>query len=215
MTTEQRGNEAGEAGMATMSERRGWSVAGILGRWPTAIVLIVALSASGLSLSPAAGQAITPEAIVRALLPAKAGPVTRSMSRAKLRGISIEGELPAELDLPSISLTVNFEFDSARLTNDARLTLRTLAAALKDPQLAGMTFQIAGHTDDVGSEQYNYALSQRRAEAVVSHLELFYGIPAARMRPVGYGKSRLAVPGDPKAAANRRVEIINTDPLTS
>lgn len=164
---------------------------------------------------PAHAQALTPAAIVEALLPEKAGPVTRSMSRAKTRGISIEGELPPELDLPKVSLVINFEFDSARLTNDGMLTLHALAIALADPRLAGMTFQVAGHTDDVGSDAYNYALSQKRAQVVVTHLVSFYEVLAERLKPVGYGKSRLVVPHDPKDAANRRVEIINTDPLTS
>lgn len=158
---------------------------------------------------------LTASAIVDALMPEKTGPVTRSMSKATTRGINIEGELPAELDLPSISLTINFEFDSARLTNDGMLTLRTLGEALADKRLAGMQFQIAGHTDDVGTPEYNQELSERRAKAVVTHLVSFYAIAADRLKPVGYGKSRLVVPNDPKAAANRRVEIINLAPLSS
>lgn len=182
-----------------------------------AVLLALSLVAAGLALSgaPALAQQVSAAAIVEALLPEKAGPVTRSMSRSVSRGIDIEGELPAELDLPKISLTINFEFDSARLTNDGMLTVRALGEALADTRLKGMVFQIAGHTDDVGTVEYNQGLSERRAQAVVNHLVNFYSIAPERLKPVGYGKTRLAVPGDPKAAANRRVEIINTDPLTS
>lgn len=158
---------------------------------------------------------LTASAIVSALLPEKTGPVARSMAKSVSRGINIEGELPPELDLPSISLTINFEFDSARLTNDGMLTLRTLGQALADKQLAGMQFQIAGHTDDVGTPEYNQDLSERRAKAVVTHLVSFYGIAADRLKPVGYGKSRLVDPNNPKNALNRRVEIINLAPLSS
>lgn len=177
------------------------------------------LLALGIALCVFAGFgqsfAQTATSIVEQLLPEKTGPVTRSMAKSLTRGIDIEGELPPELDLPSVSLVVNFEFDSARLTNDGMLTLKTLGQALSDKRLAGMQFQIAGHTDDVGTPQYNQELSERRAKAVVVHLTSFYGIAADRLKPVGYGKTRLVVPNDPKNAANRRVEIINLAPLSS
>jgi outer membrane protein OmpA-like peptidoglycan-associated protein len=180
------------------------------------VAAVVAGAAFGTVPAVLAGDA-TPsaDAIVDALLPEKTGPVTRSLAKSVTRGISIEGELPADLDLPKINLTINFEFDSARLTNDGMLTLKALGQALNDKKLAGMQFQIAGHTDDVGTEQYNQDLSERRARAVVTHLVSFYGIAADRLKPVGYGKKQLAVPGDPKAAANRRVVVINLAPLSS
>ena len=182
------------------------------------IAVALALTATLLccgSDGSARADSLTASAIVEALLPEKTGPVTRSMAKAVTRGINIEGELPPELDLPSISLTINFEFDSARLTNDGMLTLRTLGEALADKRLTGMQFQIAGHTDDVGTPEYNQDLSERRAKAVVTHLVSFYGIATDRLKPVGYGKSKLVVPNDPKNAANRRVEIINLAPLSS
>lgn len=195
--------------MATVSIRH---AAGRLG-----IVCLTLLALAGFTLAaqPAFAGSASPEDIVQALLPAKTGPTTRSMTKAVTRGINIEGELPPELDLPSISLTVNFEFNSARLTNDGMIALKALGQALADKRLAGMQFQIAGHTDDVGTEDYNQRLSERRAQAVVTHLVSFYGVTADRLKPVGYGKTRLAVPDDPKAAANRRVEIINLAPLSS
>ena len=182
------------------------------------IALAVALLATSLVTvlhCDARAGSVSASAIVEALLPEKAGPVTRSMAKSVTRGINIEGELPPELDLPSISLTINFEFDSARLTNDGMLTLRTLGEALADKRLQGMQFQIAGHTDDVGTPEYNQDLSERRAKAVVTHLVSFYGIAADRLKPVGYGKSRLVDTANPKSALNRRVEIINLAPLSS
>lgn len=173
------------------------------------------LASFGPAACPAFAGPASPEEIVQALLPEKAGPATRSMTKAATRGINIEGELPPELDLPAISLTVNFDFNSARLTNDGIITLKALGQALADKRLAGMQFQIAGHTDDVGTAEYNQRLSERRAQAVATHLTSFYGIAADRLKAVGYGKTRLAVPNDPKAAANRRVEIINLAPLSS
>ena len=177
--------------------------------------LLLVLSATvGVRNVANAGQ-LTASAIVEALLPEKAGPISRSMAKSVTRGIDIEGELPPELDLPSISLTINFEFDSARLTNDGMLTLRVLGQALADKRLAGMQFQIAGHTDDVGTPQYNQDLSERRAKAVVTHLVSFYGIVPERLKAVGYGETRLVDKNDPKNPVNRRVEIINLAPLSS
>lgn len=180
----------------------------------TAAALFFSLAAIG-HPGLALAQSVSPAKIVEALLPEKAGPVTRSMGKSLSRGINIEGELPPELDLPSISLTINFDFDSARLTNDGMLSLRALGQALADKRLTGMQFQIAGHTDDVGTEAYNQQLSERRAQAVVTHLVSFYGIAADRLKAVGYGKSRLIDTKDPKNPVNRRVEIINLAPLAS
>lgn len=175
------------------------------------LVLPVAVTGHGAAWA----GSLSAGAIVDALLPEKTGPVTRSMAKSATRGINIEGELPPELDLPSVSLVINFEFNSARLTNDGMLSLKALGQALSDKRLAGMQFQVAGHTDDVGTPEYNQDLSERRAKAVVTHLVSFYGIAADRLKPVGYGKTRLVDPANPKSGVNRRVEIINLAPLSS
>ena len=60
----------------------------------------------------------TTASLVDALLPSKTGPVVRGMDKQATRGIKIIGALPKKLDLPAVNLTVNFEFDSARLTTD-------------------------------------------------------------------------------------------------
>ena len=181
----------------------------------TAVFALLLLTLALVGSGSARAGSLSADQIVEGLLPEKTGPVTRSMSRSVTRGINIEGELPPELDLPSVSLVINFEFDSARLTNDGMLTLKALGQALADKRLTGMQFQVAGHCDDVGTEQYNQQLSERRAKAVVTHLVSFYGIAADRLKPVGYGKTRLVDPSNPKSAANRRVEIINLAPLSS
>ena len=72
---------------------------------------------------------------------------------------------PAQFDL-----LANFEFNSEQLTQAARENLDQFAKAIKDPRLAGSKFEIDGHTDAVGPEEYNQGLSERRADAVVSYL---------------------------------------------
>jgi outer membrane protein OmpA-like peptidoglycan-associated protein len=166
---------------------------------------------------PVAAQTVTSEDIIRALLPNGGKGMSRSLRKQEphpYRGISIEGQLPPEAELPRINLTVNFEFDSASLTNDGILTLQALGEALKDPRLRNMRFQIAGHTDLRGTAAYNLDLSQRRAFMVAEFLAAFYGIPRERLVPVGYGESRPVDPYNPDSGRNRRVEIINVQPLS-
>ncbi|POF29795.1 OmpA family protein [Roseibium marinum] len=183
-------------------------------------MLVMPIMAAGVLLAlllPVAAQTVTSEEIVRALLPQDSGSKVRSFRKKEphpYRGINIEGELPPEVELPRINLTVNFEFDSASLTNDGILTLQALGVALQDPRLKNMRFQIAGHTDLRGSYQYNVSLSQRRALTVAEFLAAFYGIPRQQLYPVGYGESRPVDPYNPSSGLNRRVEIINVAPLS-
>ena len=156
----------------------------------------------------------TTESLVEALLPNKTGPVVRGMNKQATRGIKIIGALPTKLDLPAVNLTVNFEFDSARLTTDGMTVLRSLGRALSDQRLAGMRFQVAGHTDAKGEDDYNKTLSEKRAKVVADHLRNFYGIPATNLVPVGYGEDKLLDEADPQSEKNRRVEIINLAPLS-
>ncbi|ASP34016.1 OmpA family protein [Labrenzia sp. VG12] len=190
-------------------------ISNVLDRLLTAGVALALLS--GLFSSAVSAQNVTSEDIIRALLPNGGAAKVRSFRKAEphpLRGISIEGQLPPEADLPRINLTVNFEFDSASLTNDGILTLQALGQALRDPRLRNMRFQIAGHTDLRGTAAYNLDLSNRRAFMVAEFLAAFYSIPRERLVPVGYGESRPVDPANPESGRNRRVEIINVQPLS-
>lgn len=151
-----------------------------------------------------------PEAIVRALQPpprSPSAPATRSFRPANARGIAIEGGDTAE-EAPSIDLYVHFEYDQSNLTmSDARLVLDSLGKALRDPRLAGMSFQIIGHTDARGSDDYNLQLSRRRAEAVRAYLIQFHGVDAGHLTAEGLGKSQLKDPARPEDGVNRRVQV--------
>jgi len=112
---------------------------------------------------------------------------------------------------PSVNLTVNFPTGSAELTPAAKASLDGLGKALASSDLAKFRFRIEGHTDNVGSPEANRALSQQRAEAVVSYLSAQYGVAAARLEPVGMGQDRplIATPPQTPEARNRRVQVIN------
>lgn len=122
------------------------------------------------------------------------------------KGVVVEGP-EAPQAVAAVNLIVNFEFDSARLTNDGIISLDALGKALSSPALRDMRFQIAGHTDAVGTEAYNQRLSEQRAEAVRDYLTGSHHLEPARLEVVGYGKGRPYDPSNPDAAINRRVQI--------
>ena len=112
---------------------------------------------------------------------------------------------------PAVSLTVNFANGSAELTPDAIHTLDALGSALASKDLATYRFRIEGHTDTVGSREFNLTLSERRAEAVVDYVAKRYGVDPSRLQAVGMGEEGLLVPTPPGTPEprNRRVQVIN------
>jgi outer membrane protein OmpA-like peptidoglycan-associated protein len=101
-------------------------------------------------------------------------------------------------------LLVTFEFNSEKLTPAARDNLNQFAKALEDPRLKGTKFEVDGHTDATGTEEYNYGLSERRAKAVVEYLASL-GVDPATLAAHGFGKTKPRV-SDPFSPENRRVE---------
>jgi outer membrane protein OmpA-like peptidoglycan-associated protein len=112
---------------------------------------------------------------------------------------------------PAVSITVQFASNSAILTPAAEQALAPLGQALSSPELAPYRFRIEGHTDTMGPDDANIALSQRRAEAVRDFLMRRYNVPAAKLEAVGLGEGQLLVrTGDNRAEQrNRRVQVLN------
>lgn len=101
---------------------------------------------------------------------------------------------------------VNFEFDRAQLTVDAKTILDGVADELRaHPDI---DVELDGYTDDKGSEQYNQQLSEERATAVVRYLQI-QGVDVARMHAVGYGEAQPVADNgtDEGRELNRRVEL--------
>jgi outer membrane protein OmpA-like peptidoglycan-associated protein len=111
---------------------------------------------------------------------------------------------------PSLSLSIQFDFDSSRIRPESLVALGNLATALGSAALLPSRFVIEGHTDAKGSADYNRKLSDQRA-AAVKDLLVAKGIAGARLLSVGKGSSELANPAAPQAAENRRVKIVNLD----
>ncbi len=112
-------------------------------------------------------------------------------------------------ELPSVDLEVFFDYKAAQITPQAASVLTTLGRALVDARLAGNAFLIAGHTDAKGSDDYNLALSERRAEAVRQFLIDNFKIAPDKLVAKGFGRQHLKNPKLPLAGENRRVQIVN------
>lgn len=116
---------------------------------------------------------------------------------------------PTAMQAPELraAFRVEFDFNSAVIRPESREILDKVAAVMGT---AGTTrFRIVGHTDAVGGDAANLALSKRRAAAVVEYLVSHHHIHADRLEASGMGARDLLLPDQPKAAANRRVEIVN------
>jgi OmpA-OmpF porin, OOP family len=157
----------------------------------------------GIRLAAPSGETpVTPSAVV----PAATGQA--HMAAAK----PARAPAPAaEASNPSVNLTVNFKTGSAELTPEAMATLDQLGSALSSNDLANYRFRIEGHTDTVGSKEYNKELSERRAQAVVHYITSKYGVLPNRLEPIGMGSEGLLVPTPDQTPEprNRRVQVVN------
>lgn len=101
---------------------------------------------------------------------------------------------------------VNFEFDSAKLRPDA-LEILAEAAAVLDKR-KDIDVDIVGHTCNIGTDQYNQSLSERRAKSVYDYL-VSHDIAAARLTSKGMGETQPAFSNASREgrAKNRRVEL--------
>ncbi|MGB6719267.1 MAG: OmpA family protein [Terracidiphilus sp.] len=104
-------------------------------------------------------------------------------------------------------VSVTFGFDKSALTEDDRGQLDSFAAQLGSAK--NYILEVTGGTDSTGPAQYNYDLSQRRADAVVQYLVTKYTIPAHRFYLIGIGKDQEVASNDTREGRekNRRVEV--------
>ena len=107
---------------------------------------------------------------------------------------------------------VHFDFDQDVLKAEGREKLDTLADALKSHPAAKV--RIAGNCDELGTEEYNLALGQRRAEVAKKYL-VSLGVPAEHIKTVSYGKERPVNPAHTQEAyaQNRRDEVSPADQM--
>ncbi len=108
-----------------------------------------------------------------------------------------------------LSMTINFDFDKAVIRPDDYYILREAGDVIK--QYLNSKVQVIGHTDAIGTEEYNLGLSMRRAKSAQDFLIFNEGINSDRfLEPLGYGESMpVATNKTPEGRfRNRRVEIV-------
>ena len=124
--------------------------------------------------------------------------------------LSAKNERGLVLYLPDVL----FDFDKATLTEAARTKIHAVAEIVT--RLAPeRTLSVEGHTDSVGTEEYNLELSLKRAQAVMSELQAG-GVVADKIRSVGLGEKFPVAPNQTEKgrdnpegrAQNRRVEVV-------
>lgn len=114
---------------------------------------------------------------------------------------------PAAPPVTFANFTVYFDFDSTAILPQALSTLIDAADASDDMGASSIT--ISGYADRSGSDAYNMALSQRRAEAVAAELKdlLGAGAPAMALQAFGEGSNKVVTPDGVKEPKNRRVKV--------
>lgn len=103
--------------------------------------------------------------------------------------------------------SVKFGFNKDNLTPKAKEALDQLAGSIASTK--GYIIALEGSTDSVGSEEYNYGLSQRRADSVIQYLASKYNVPAHKIYVIGLGKDKPIESNKTAAgrADNRRVDV--------
>lgn len=120
---------------------------------------------------------------------------------------SMRNLTPEVREKPTVDLSIQFEFDSAKILPESKPLLDNLARAINSNELRGFAFMVEGYTDGVGLQSYNLRLSDQRAIAVLNYLATSGSVNRSRLKAVGKGSNDLLVPDRPDAAENRRVRI--------
>ena len=118
----------------------------------------------------------------------------------------VDNEPEPAPELVRVELDVKFDFDKSRVREESYSDIKNLADFMQQYPQTSTT--VEGHTDSVGTDQYNQRLSERRAEAVRNVLVNEYGVAGGRVNSVGYGESRPVADNATEEGRqiNRRVE---------
>ncbi len=148
-------------------------------------------------------EAIRQDSIRRAL------EAEEARRRAEMEAVERERERRAEAHRRTLRETVYFDYDEAVIRPDTESKLRAKLDILRDN--SGVHLRMEGHADERGTSEYNIALGNERAEAVIRFFTGF-GLGAGRFTAVSYGEERPAVQGSTEAAwaQNRRVAFLIT-----
>jgi len=127
----------------------------------------------------------------------------KKVSRTAIGGV---GGADGQAILVNLPNGVTFDVDSSPVKPQFQQTLDTIANSLVT--YPNSLIDVMGHTDSTGSDEYNLALSQRRANAVADYL-VMRGVSRARVATIGYGERYPVADNNTEygRAQNRRVEL--------
>ena len=128
------------------------------------------------------------------------------------RGLQVippKEEFEKRIETERLPLFIYFDFDSAELKPQGQQQLIEMAKAMLSPEHRDRVFLIEGHTDTLGSDDYNFDLSRMRVEKVLTFLAS-HGIVSDRLHAKGVGESRPLVSegGIGEQTTNHRVEFV-------
>lgn len=179
--------------------------------------LLSACATKGYVRKEVSRQALVTDSLIVAERTARmAGDSTNAAAIAALRTDldSLRTQFGAKIamleDGVRFAFPVNFAFNDATVRETDRPALERFARVAQH-YYPGSAITVEGFADPAGTQSYNLALSRRRADAVRQVLQE-QGLTGTQLRTVGYGESRLVVPGaqhdDPGAEQNRRVVFV-------
>ena len=130
-----------------------------------------------------------------------------ALARAQEAGKLAKGKFLFEQTLTDND--VKFGFDKHALSDAAKAALDAFAAKVK-AENKNVYIEIQGHTDSVGSEEYNLKLGQQRADAVLRYLSMQHGFPLFRMNATSYGEYKPVADNKTREGReqNRRVTLV-------
>ena len=132
----------------------------------------------------------------------------QNATQASMHATSLAGTVE-NLDnyKPVSDTTVLFAFNKAELTRKDKQALDEFAAQFQNQK--HYIIQVEGYTDSTGSADYNYQLSQRRADAVIQYMAQKHGVPAYKIFLIGLGKDNPVAQNTTASgrAKNRRVDV--------
>lgn len=132
----------------------------------------------------------------------EAQPLTRSISFKKSESAA------TPVKERSVAMPILFHFGKTSVTEESKPFLDNIGKMLITPSNNDHTLIVEGHTDAVGSSEYNQMLSELRANAIKDYLVVNYGVNPDRLRPKGKGESALYNTSNPNSGENRRVEFL-------
>jgi OmpA-OmpF porin, OOP family len=154
-------------------------------------------------------NAKTAEVDQKALVAGQSAEQAQTLANAAVQRVDSLTNTVLNLDnyRPVAETSVHFGFDKDNLTKKAKEALDQLAADVQNTK--GYIITVEGGTDSVGSEDYNYGLSQRRADSVIQYLASEHNIPAHKIYLIGLGKDKPVDSNKTREgrAKNRRVDV--------